>query len=92
PANGNFTVELAVNRAFTSLSFNGKFVNTFGDGRPHPGLGNTPSGQVPSCITEPNIHTQNRTMAAGSAFAISYTSDITQVTPENLVVFTVQYK
>ncbi|KAG6819334.1 hypothetical protein H0H93_012810 [Arthromyces matolae] len=30
-------------------------------------------------------------MAAGTAFAISYTSDITKVTPQNLVVFTVLY-
>lgn len=38
------------------------------------------------------VHTQNETMAAGTAFAISYESDITKVTPENLVVFSVLYK
>jgi len=91
PANGEFTVELAINRAFTSLSYGGSFVNTFGDGQDHAGLGFTAAGQVPSCIVEPNIHTQNESMAAGSAFAISYQSDITKVTPENLVVFTVLY-
>lgn len=35
------------------------------------------------------VHTQNETMVAGSAFAISYTSNLTEVTDENLVVFTV---
>ena len=35
------------------------------------------------------VHTQNETMASGTAFAISYTSDLKKVTPENLVVFTV---
>ena len=39
------------------------------------------------------VHTvQNKTMAAGTALAISYTSDLTKVTPENLVVFSVLYK
>ncbi|RDB14866.1 hypothetical protein Hypma_016410 [Hypsizygus marmoreus] len=91
PANGAFTVEHAVNRAFTTLSFDGKFTSIFLDGEDHPGLGVTPPGQTPTCITEPNIHTQNESMAAGTAFAISYQSDITKVTPENLVVFTVLY-
>jgi len=38
------------------------------------------------------VHTQNQTMAAGTAFAISYKSDLSQVTAENLVVFSVLYK
>ncbi|KAF9481271.1 hypothetical protein BDN70DRAFT_975465, partial [Pholiota conissans] len=42
-----------------------------------------------ACITNPNTHTQNKTMASGTIFAISYTSDIIQVTEDNLVVFTV---
>ena len=58
-----------------------------------------------TCITSPNcmsfffscttfiyavsVHTQNETMVAGSAFAISYTSDLSAVTDEDLVVFTV---
>ncbi|KAF8074005.1 hypothetical protein FPV67DRAFT_1480188 [Lyophyllum atratum] len=91
PANGEFTVELAMNRAFTTFSFNGENVAIFADGQDHPGLGFTPPGEVPSCIVEPNIHAQNESMAAGSAFAISYTSDLTQVTSENLVVFSVLY-
>jgi len=36
-----------------------------------------------------SVHTQNETMVAGSAFAISYTSDLSAVTDEDLVVFTV---
>ncbi|KAG6816411.1 hypothetical protein H0H87_006215 [Tephrocybe sp. NHM501043] len=54
PANGEFTVELAMNRAFTSFSFHGQFMGTFADGQDHPGLGDTPPGVQPSCITEPN--------------------------------------
>ncbi|KIM35038.1 hypothetical protein M413DRAFT_449921 [Hebeloma cylindrosporum] len=91
PANGQFTVEHAVNRAFTTLSFGGRNTALFGDGKNHPGLGKTLDGKAgpDSCITEPNIHTQNETMAAGTIFAISYNSNLSQVTPENLVVFTV---
>lgn len=35
------------------------------------------------------MHIQNQTMATGFAFAISYESDISAVTMQNLVVFTV---
>ena len=38
------------------------------------------------------VHTQNETMAAGTAFAISYVTELNQVTMENLVVFSVLYK
>ncbi|KAK7032893.1 hypothetical protein R3P38DRAFT_2919543 [Favolaschia claudopus] len=86
PANGEFTVELSVNRAFTTLSYGGMNTGDFPDGQNYPnGLG----GQ--DCISAFNIHTQNETMASGSAFAISYRSDLSQVTPENLVVFTTLY-
>ncbi|CAK5270782.1 unnamed protein product [Mycena citricolor] len=86
PANGEFTVELAVNRAFTTLSFGGANVGVFPDGQNYTnGLGGL------DCISDPNIHTQNQSMAAGSAFAISYTSNLQDVTPENLVVFTTLY-
>ncbi|KAL0571173.1 hypothetical protein V5O48_010788 [Marasmius crinis-equi] len=103
PANGNFTVEFATNRAFTTLSNDGKKAGVF----PGPLTGGTKSDrtegepgkfkvgqqgadhEVPGCIVDPNMHTQNETMASGTAFAISYTSDIKKVTPENLVVFTV---
>jgi len=91
PAGGTFTVELAVNRAFTTLSFEGTVVGEFGNGQDRPELGVIGPGEEPQCITEPNIHTQNESMAAGTAFAISYVSELKDVTPENLVVFTVLY-
>jgi hypothetical protein len=48
-------VELAVNRAFTSLSYNGERVNRYGDGELHPGLGVTSDGKSSEgCITGPN--------------------------------------
>ncbi|XP_006458724.1 hypothetical protein AGABI2DRAFT_190931 [Agaricus bisporus var. bisporus H97] len=86
PAGGQFQVEIASNRAKTSLSYSGRDQSDWPDGGHYPDNYN-----VPSCITSPNMHTQNQSMAAGSAFAISYQSDIKQVTPENLVVFSVRY-
>ncbi|KAJ7723815.1 hypothetical protein B0H16DRAFT_1333847 [Mycena metata] len=90
PANGNFTVELTVNRAFTTFSFGGARTAAFGDGQNYTdGLGGL------DCISELNsaYHTpkQNESMAAGTAFAISYQSELSAVTPENLVVFTTLY-
>ena len=41
------------------------------------------------CISSPNLHTQNQSNAAGTAFAIAYKSDIHSVTLDDLVVFTV---
>ncbi|KAL4066487.1 hypothetical protein V8B97DRAFT_1980295 [Scleroderma yunnanense] len=94
PAGRSFTVEIATNRAFTSLSYNGEFSTEWLDGQNHTGSVETlldaalsPEG----CITDPNIHTQNETMASGTAFAIAYKSDIKDVTLEDLVVFTVRY-
>ncbi|KAJ7041973.1 hypothetical protein C8F04DRAFT_1077845 [Mycena alexandri] len=86
PAGGSFTVEIASNRGETSLSFNGKYATDWPDGQNYPEDYN-----VPTCITSPNMHTQNQTRAAGTAFAIAYTSDITKVTEDNLAVFTVRY-
>ncbi|KAL0947760.1 hypothetical protein HGRIS_013838 [Hohenbuehelia grisea] len=86
PAGGDFTIEHATNRGKTSLSFNGKFANQWMDGGNHPDNWNEPG-----CINNPNIHTANEQNAAGTAFAISYQSDINNVTPENLVVFSVRY-
>ncbi|KAF9046145.1 hypothetical protein BJ165DRAFT_1132791 [Panaeolus papilionaceus] len=91
PANGNFTVEHAVNRAFTTTTWQTPMLGVFGDGKDHPDLGISDDGKDGECIVEPNMHTQNETMAAGTAFAISYVSDIEEVTPENLVVFSVLY-
>ncbi|KAG2745013.1 hypothetical protein P692DRAFT_20865647 [Suillus brevipes Sb2] len=96
PAGSSFTVEIAANRGVTSLSFNGQFATEWGDGGNHPedysitnlaGAPLTDSG----CIGNPNFHTQNQSMAAGTAFAISYESDISKVTMDNLAVFTVRY-
>ncbi|SJK99699.1 uncharacterized protein ARMOST_03010 [Armillaria ostoyae] len=88
PAGGSFTVELATNQAFTTLSYDGRMVGTFADGQEHPEY----SQYHNTCITSPNLHTQNQSMAAGTAFAISYESDLRNVTPENLVVFSVLEK
>ncbi|THU92255.1 hypothetical protein K435DRAFT_672441 [Dendrothele bispora CBS 962.96] len=86
PAGGSFTVEIASNRAKTTLSYNGQYTSDWPDGGNYPDDYN-----VDTCITSPNMHTQNESMAAGTAFAISYVSDIKQVTPENLVVFSIKY-
>jgi len=41
------------------------------------------------CIIDGALHTFNQSTATGTAFAISYTSNLSDVTPESLVVFTV---
>jgi hypothetical protein len=90
PAGGSFTVELAHNRGQTTLSFNGEFTSEWPDGQQHPEnwSGNATDGE--GCIQDDGaMHVQNETMATGTAFAISYESDISAVTIENLVVFTV---
>ncbi|KDQ25667.1 hypothetical protein PLEOSDRAFT_1045409 [Pleurotus ostreatus PC15] len=90
PAGGTFTVEHAVNQAYTSLSFGGRNTGDWVNGEAVPNLGDSnraADGEMP-CIGNPN---RNESMAAGTAFAISYESDITRVTPENLVIFTVAY-
>ncbi|KAJ7932728.1 hypothetical protein B0H13DRAFT_1954416 [Mycena leptocephala] len=86
PAGKSFTVEIASNRGETTLSFDGAYTSDWPDGKDYPDDYN-----VDTCITSPNMHTQNQTRAAGTAFAIAYTSDIKQVTAENLAVFTVRY-
>jgi hypothetical protein len=40
------------------------------------------------CLSDFQLHTRNEDMAAGTAWAISYHSDISDVTMDNLVVFT----
>ncbi|KAF7323432.1 hypothetical protein HMN09_00124100 [Mycena chlorophos] len=86
PAGGSFTVEIASNQGKTSLSFNGAYTSEWPDGNTYPEDYN-----IPTCITSPNMHAQNQSMAAGTAFAISYTSTLSEVTPGNLVVFSVAY-
>lgn len=89
PAGGSFTVELAHNQAQTTLSFNGQFAGEWPDGQSHPENWSGP-GNPPDCIQDDGaMHTQNETMAAGTAWAISYNSDISRVDMENLVVFSV---
>ncbi|KJA14486.1 hypothetical protein HYPSUDRAFT_150365 [Hypholoma sublateritium FD-334 SS-4] len=90
PANGDFTVEHAVNRVFTNL-VSDPVLGTYVDGQEHPGLGTTSDGKQPGSDSSTPVHTQNESMASGTAFAISYQSEIPDVTPENLVVFSVLY-
>lgn len=89
PAGGSFTVELADNRAHTTFSYGGRYTSDWGDGKAHPEFSS--KDRKDECITSPNLHTTNETEAAGTAFAISYHSNIKDVTPENLVVFSVKY-
>jgi len=89
PAGGHFTVELAHNRAQTTHSYNGQFTSDWPDGNQHPEDWKGP-GNPPDCIQDDGaMHTNNQSMAGGTAFAISYESDLNQVNMENLVVFTV---
>jgi len=94
PAGGKFTAELSPNRAFTSLSFNGSKITGWGDGQDHPadysttnlgGFNLSENG----CISSPNLHAHNVSDAAGSVFAIVYTSNMAEVNMDNLVVFSV---
>ncbi|KAK6951498.1 hypothetical protein Daesc_008033 [Daldinia eschscholtzii] len=93
PAGGSFTVELASNRAQSTLSYDGKFTSEWPDGKDHPEDWHSPSPDT--CLNaNPDqaggaMHTRNESTAAGTAFAISYNSDLSKVTMENLVVFTV---
>ncbi len=84
PAGRSFTVEIAASRAFTTLGPNPNFNGYFG-GRQDP------VRSAEGCVIEPNLHTKDQYSASGTAFAISYHNSIDQVTPENLVVFTVRY-
>ena len=89
PAGGSFTVELAHNRAFTTLSYDGQRTSAWPNGQDHPEDW-AGSGNPPECIKEDGaMHTNNQSMAAGTAFAISYQSDLAKVTIDNLAVFTV---
>ncbi|KAH8897803.1 hypothetical protein GQ53DRAFT_884649 [Thozetella sp. PMI_491] len=89
PAGSSFKVELAHNQGQTTLSFGGQFTSEWPDGNEHTEPWQGP-GNPPDCIQDDGaMHTQNHSMAAGTAFAISYQSDIKDVTLENLVVFSV---
>ncbi|KAJ3859645.1 hypothetical protein EV359DRAFT_86181 [Lentinula novae-zelandiae] len=86
PAGSSVVLELASNQAFSSLSYGGKLTSDWPNGHNY-----SDSLHNATCITAPNLHTQNKSMAAGTALAISYESDITKVTPQNLVVISVAY-
>ncbi|KAH6899228.1 hypothetical protein BKA70DRAFT_1231144 [Coprinopsis sp. MPI-PUGE-AT-0042] len=82
PAGGSFMAEIAENRAKTSQSYNSRDASDWPDGGRYPDNHNDPN-----CIVHPNLHAQNESMAAGTAFAISY-----NVRPDNLVVFSVRHR
>ncbi|KAG7042770.1 proteophosphoglycan ppg4 [Colletotrichum scovillei] len=93
PARGKFTVDLGANRGCTSLSYGGKTATQWPDCSEHPEDWHAP-GPGKCLVDNPDgkggaMHTQNYTTTAGTAFAISYQSDIRKVTMENLVVFSV---
>ena len=96
PAGGSFMSELANNRAFTTLSYDGELVTEWQDGqnRSMPWRG---PGSPPGCLGENEdglggeLHTRSIETTGGTAWAISYESDIDQVTMDNLVVFSVRY-
>ncbi|KAF2763167.1 hypothetical protein EJ05DRAFT_447590 [Pseudovirgaria hyperparasitica] len=91
PANGQFTVEIAKNQAFTSLSYDGSKAGTWPDGENHPDSYG-PSTKGEDCVGGNGgfLHAQDEQSAAGTAFAISY-GPLSAVTMENLVVFTTKY-
>lgn len=97
PAGGQFKTELANNRAFTTLSYGGSRTSKWQDGetRPEPWVG---PGNPHGCLGDNpdhkggELHTHDVEHAAGTAFAISYESDISKVSMDNLVVFTVRYQ
>jgi hypothetical protein len=74
PAGGTFQVEMAENKVCTTMSdvLSPDQLGNFGDCNSYDiaTYGNFPNG---SCITSPNLHARNKSDAAGSAFAISYT-------------------
>lgn len=87
PAGGSFTVELAHNRAHTTLSYGGRLATDWPDGenRTEPYVAIAPA----ECLSDGALHAKSVDNAAGTAFAISYESDLSKVTLENLVVFSV---
>jgi hypothetical protein len=87
PAGGSFTVELAHNRGETTLSFNGAKKSEWPDGQQHPEDWNA-AAEGGQCLSDGAMHASNQSTTAGTAFAISYESELSAVTLENLVVFT----
>jgi hypothetical protein len=96
PAGKSFMTELANNRAFSTLSYDGALTTEWQDGknRTMPWRG---PGNPPGCLIDGGdgsggeLHTRSIESAGGTAWAISYESDISKVTMDNLVVFSVRY-
>ncbi|EXJ69370.1 uncharacterized protein A1O5_07406 [Cladophialophora psammophila CBS 110553] len=89
PAGGSFDVDLANNQAFSNLSYGGSKVSEWPDGGTHPEDWNG-GGVGEGCIQDGGyMHVQNQSMTQGTAFAIAYESDLSAITLEDLVVFTV---
>lgn len=86
--------ELANNRAFTTLSYNGDLTTDWQDGKNRSVSWRGPEG---GCLMDGGdgsggeLHTKNIESTGGTAWAISYESDISKVTMDNLVVFSVRY-
>lgn len=65
PAGGNFTVQIATNRALTTYSYGGRYVTAWGDGKNHPddysitNLAGEPNPGNSSCIPSPNSASKN---------------------------------
>ncbi len=92
-AGGSVTLELAHNRAQTTLSYGGQFAGEWPDGNPHPEDWNGNAYPPECCIQDDGaMHTSNQSTAAGTALAISYVSEIEDVTLDNLVVFSIAAK
>ncbi|CAK7567024.1 MAG: hypothetical protein SEPTF4163_004982 [Sporothrix epigloea] len=96
PAGQSFMTELARNRAFTSLSYNGTLATDWEDGGKHAYPWRGPGNPAQCLVKNADLkggeaHTRSLETTGGTAWAISYESDISKVTMENLVVFSVRY-
>ncbi|RFU34718.1 hypothetical protein B7463_g1665, partial [Scytalidium lignicola] len=90
PAGGQVQVEMSHNRGQTTLSSSGANAGEWPDGKPHPENWNGNNVPGEGCIQDDGgMHTSNQSTVAGSALAISYQSNLEDVTLDNLVVFTV---
>ena len=93
PANGEFTVELAVNRAFTTLSYKGANVGLYMDGKDHPGFGLTTDGKFngSDCITEPNSKRPMKVLVSHYSLLKSYKVHTQNETMASGTVFAISY-
>ncbi|GKT82676.1 hypothetical protein Ct61P_00526 [Colletotrichum tofieldiae] len=88
---GQFTVERAGNRGCATLSRGGRTATQWPDCSEHPEDWRAPAPG--KCLVDNpgkrggEVHTQNYTATAGTAFATSHQSDIRKVAMENLAVF-----